>query len=174
MNWDAFWSGLIGTTIPALTMSVFMLYLTHRSNRALEGYRKRIEQDLANHQFWHQKRVLALLAIYEEFRKYLDFLRRVFYIKSSMGFDVTPMHDFHNAIETHLVYFNDELRQIVLTYKSELLEFWNWAIHLRTKENEDNWGEVQKRLDYEIPVYLEKIRIDINKYSDPSYKEGSL
>ena len=171
MNWNSFWSSLIGTTIPALAVSIFMLYLTHRTNQALEHYRKGIEQDLSDHQLWHEKRVAALLAIYDEFVKYLDFLRRELYVKPSKGFDVTPQHNFFNAIQINLVYFNDELRQKILKYQEEILDFWNWTAELRASKNTEDWKEVQRRLDYEMPRYLEKLRKDINEYSDPVYRE---
>jgi len=180
MDWNAFWSGLLGTTVPALVVSVLLLVLNHRTNRALEKYRAEMAEELSRTQsflaqrskmltFWHEKRVASLLEIYEAFRQYLDFLRRALFIKPHKGVDVSPQHDFCNSIQKHLVFFDDALRQKVLSYQNELLEFWNWSVCRLGEENDQSWDEVQRRLDYEVPLYLEKLRRDINEYADPAY-----
>ena len=87
MDWNAFWSGLFGTTIPAFVVSLITLYLNHRTNKALERHRNALAERLSvleselrkraeMFSVWHQKRVNALVEIYEAFRLYLDFLRR--------------------------------------------------------------------------------------------------
>lgn len=169
MNWDAFWAALWGTTIPAFLVSLLMLYLNHRTNRSIEQYKSVSARDLSDHQLWHEKRITSLLAIHESFRKYLDFLRRALYVGPPEGLDVTPMHDFFNSSEEHLVYLNDDLRRTVIQNQGELIEFWNWTFSLRGDDDPECWKQVQQRLDVEIPAYLEKLRQIINSYADPSY-----
>jgi hypothetical protein len=172
MNWGAFWASLLGTTIPAFVVSLLMLYLNHRTNRSIEQYKSARARDLSDHQIWHEKRIASLLAIHDAFRRYLDFLRRALYVSPRKGLDVTPMHDFFNSIEEHLVYLNDDLRRTVVEYQAELLQFWNWTVTLRTDDDPECWKQVQKRLDFEIPGYLEKLRQVINSYADPGYSTG--
>jgi hypothetical protein len=174
MNWDAFWSGLLGTTIPATLASVLMLYLNHRTNRSIEEYKSASARDLSDHKLWHEKRIASLLAIHDAFRQCLDWLRRSLYVSPPKGLDVTPLHDFFNSIQEHLVYLNDDLRETILKYQGELLQFWNWTVTLRPDEDPEVWKQVQKRLDFEIPQYLEKLRQDINAYADPKYPKGIL
>jgi hypothetical protein len=85
---------------------------------------------------------------------------------------VTPLHDFFNSIQEHLVYLNDDLRETVLKYQGELLQFWNSTVTLGSDKDPEVWKQVQKRLDFEIPQYLEKLRQDINAYADPKYPKG--
>jgi hypothetical protein len=47
MNWNAFWSGLLGTAVPALGVSVIMLILTFRINKALEAHRNKLAEKLS-------------------------------------------------------------------------------------------------------------------------------
>lgn len=169
MNWDAFWSGLLGTTIPAALVSALMLYLNHRTNRAIEKYKSDSAKQLSDHKLWHEKRIAALLTIHDSFQQFLDWLRRSLYCSPPEGLDVTPLHDFFDSIEKHLVYLNDDLQKTIMNYKGELLQFWNWTVTLRSDKTPDNWKQVQERLDYEIPHYLEKLRKEINAYADPSF-----
>ena len=171
MNWNAFWSGLLGTTIPALLASLLMLYLNHRTNRAIEQYKSATARDLADHTLWQEKRVASLLEIHDAFRKCLDFLRRELYVAPPKGLDVTPLHDFFDSIQQNLVYLNDDLQRTILNYQGELLQFWNWTVTLRGDCGTDGWKQVQKRLDFEIPEYLEKLRQVINAYADPTYRD---
>jgi hypothetical protein len=170
MNWNAFWSGLLGTTIPATLVSILMLYLNHRTRRAIEKFKSESARELSDHKLWHDKRIASLVAIHEAFRRYLDWLRRSLYVRPLKGLDVTPMHDFRDAIQEQLVYLNDDLRDTVLKYEYELLQFWNWTVALRS--DPESWNQVQKRLDYEIPHYLELLRQRINAYADPNYPKG--
>lgn len=169
MNWNAFLAALLGTTIPAFLVSLLMLYLNHRTNRSIEQYKSASARDLSDHQIWHEKRIASLLAIHDSFRKYLNFLRKSLYVSPPTGLDVTPMHDFSNSIEEHLVYLNDDLRRTVVGYQGELLQFWNWTVTLRDDNDPECWKQVQNRLDYEIPGYLDKLRQFINSYADPGY-----
>jgi len=174
MNWNVFWSGLLGTTIPAFLVSLFMLYLNHRTNRAMEQYKSASSRDLSDHALWHERRVASLLAIHDAFRQCLDFLRRELYVAPSKGLDMTPLHDFFNSIQENLVYLNDDLRQTILNYQRELLQFWNWTMTLRVDDGSDGWKQVQKRLDFEMPAYLEKLRQVINTYADPTYSKDEI
>jgi len=186
MNWNAFLSAILGTTIPAFIASLIILYMTHRTNKALELHRnvlaKRlsiIESELRKRaemfSVWHQKRVNALLDIYEAFMLYLDFLRRALYIPESRS-SLDPMWDFRTAIERNLVFLDDDLQSQVQGFSGELSEFWNWAHQQKRTPGPLGEDPVQKRLDYEIPTYLEKLRQVINKYADPGYErsEGSI
>jgi hypothetical protein len=169
MNWDAFWSGLLGTTIPATLVSILMLYLNHRTNRSLEEYKSAIAKDLSDHKLWHEKRIASLLAIHDAFRQCLDWLRRSLYASPPKGLDVTPLHVFFNSIQEHLVYLNDDLRETILKYQADLLQFWNWTVRLVSDGDPESWKKVQNRLDFEVPQYLEKLRQVINTYADPKY-----
>src|ERR1700723_1322841 len=106
MHFDssAFWSALLGTTLPGLAVSLLLLWLNHRNAKALESQKTALAAQLAElqHQlatqgsqftFWHQKRVAALVEIYDAFRNYLDFLRRALYIPGSRE-PLDPYFDF--------------------------------------------------------------------------------
>jgi hypothetical protein len=184
MNWNSFWSSLLGTTIPAFCVSLLMLYLSQRARRALEQYKIEMAHRLSEHtslleqqtkmfSLWHEKRIVSLLEIYEAFRTHLDWLRRSLYFEPPKSLDVTPMHDFYDAIQEHLVYLNDDLRRKILQYQGELLEFWNWTVSIRSDSERESWNEVRRRLDVEIPGYLEKLRRDINQFADPHYNISS-
>jgi hypothetical protein len=151
---------------------MLMLYLNHRTRRAIEKYKSESARELSDHKLWHEKRIGSLLAIHEAFRRFLDWLRRSLYVAPPKRLDVTPLHDFFNSIQEHLVYLNDDLRETVLNYQGELLQFWNWTATLRSDEDPEIWKQVQKRLDFEIPQYLEKLRRDINAYADPNFPMG--
>ena len=109
---------------------------------------------------WHQKRIDALVDIYEGFREYLDFLRRQLYFDAKESLD--PMWKFNDNLDRNCIFLNDELQSKVRVYQFELLEFWNWAIQEQDKK------AVQDRLDFEIPKYLDKVRVLANGYADPS------
>lgn len=186
MNWNVFLSGLLGTTIPAFLVALLMLYLTHRTNKALELHRNVlaerlsiIESELRKRaemfSVWHQKRVNALVEIYEAFMLYLDFLRRALYIPDTRT-NLDPMWDFRTTVERNLVFLDDDLQSQVQEFSGELLQFWNWAHQQKRTPGPLGEDPVQKRLDYEIPTYLEKLRQVINRYADPGYAqpEGSI
>ena len=169
MNWDAFWSGLLGTTIPAILLSVLMLYLNHRTNRSIEEYKSGRARELSDHKLWHEKRISSLISIHDAFRKYIAWLRNSLYVSQPKGLDLTPLHDFVDSIQEQLVYLNDDLRQTILKHQRELLQFRNWSVSLSTDEDPEVWKQVQKRLDFEIPQYLERLRQDIDACADPKY-----
>ena len=70
------------------------------------------------------------------------------------------MHDFRHACDSLSVFLTDDLKDNIDKYSRELLEFWNWAVQNRESEHE----EICRRLDYEIPQYLERLRVDFNRY----------
>jgi hypothetical protein len=166
IDWTAFWSGLLGTTVPGLVVSLLLLWLTRKFNRSLETLKSDLQRDVLKSSKWHEKRVEASVAIYIAFRKYLDFLRLALYWEHEGRRDLTPMNAFHDAIEDNLVYLDDTLAEKVMQYRGELLAFWG-----------DSAGKiasdpVRKKLDYEIPAYLHRLRADINESMDPSYKRS--
>lgn len=107
-----------------------------------------------------------MLSLYEAFRDHLRFLRMIYYFDAPVTHDLTPIHDFHDAIEKNLVYLDEELRQRIITYRGELVEFWNWAQRQRGSSNPENLLEVRRRLDYEIPEYLARLRKDIDELTE--------
>jgi hypothetical protein len=182
IEWSAFWSSLLGTTVPGLVISLLLLWLNHRNAKALESQKTTFAAQLAGLQhelttqgaqftFWHQKRVAALVEIYDAFRNYLDFLRRALYIPGSRG-SLDPYFDFRKLIDQNLVFLDDELQQRLNGMHVELLQFWNWA-----QQQERGVGitgdAVQQRLDFEIPGVLERLRREINSYADPLYRATS-
>ena len=171
-------SALIGTTIPGLVVSIILLLLNHKNNKAIEKYKAEIAKSVSEIQHdlsiqnsqlsvWHEKRVNALIEIYDAFRLYLDFLRRALYVPDSRE-NLDGMWDFRKAIDKNLVFLNDDLQQMVENHSVNLLKFWNWA--QSQERGKGNIGDsVQQKLDYEIPAILEELRVEINKYTDPKY-----
>jgi hypothetical protein len=169
MNWNAFWSGLLGTTLPGLAVSLLVLYLSGRLNRAMERHKKDIQQDIIKFSKWHEKRLDALIAIYNAFCDFLRFLRSALYVENSR-MNLDPMYTFQNVIERQIVYLDDATAQKVQRYQGELLLFWNWAIESLSKEGEAARKKIQERLDTEIPAYLPWLRQNINDVVDPEYR----
>jgi hypothetical protein len=168
------WSRVIENAAPAvfsaLLVSVLMLFLNHRASRRLESYktelqlqlaneRARIEESVLRRSAWYEKRSAALVELYGAFYAYLDFLRRHLYFEQRGG-DLTPMHDFRRACDSLSVFLTDDLKTRVDQYAGELLQFWNWAVQNQETELE----EIRRRLDYEIPGYLDRLRTDIGRY----------
>ena len=158
---------------------LIILYLNHRTNKALELHRNTLAERLSvveselkkraeMFSVWHQKRVNALVEIYEAFRLYLDFLRRALYVPESSA-SLDPMWDFRTIVDRNLVFLDDNLQLEVQQFSGELLQFWNWAHKQKRPLGPLGEDPVQKRLDYEIPKYLEKLRKVINQYADPGY-----
>ena len=179
IDWSTFWSALAGSALPAFLASVVVHYLTYRTNCALEQHKNALAQRLsviendmktkaAMFSVWHQKRIDALAAIYDAFRAHLDFLRRKLYLPDQR-LSLDPMWDFRNTVEKNLVFLNDSLQQDIQRFSGELLEFWNWAQVQNRPGGISDTDPVQKRLDYEIPGYLEKLRRVINSYADPQF-----
>jgi hypothetical protein len=147
-----------------------MVLLNHRASRRLERYRTELARQLASERAkleesilrrsaWYEKRSTAFVELYAAFYAYLDFLRRHLYFNQRGG-DVTPMHDFRKACDSLSVFLTDELKAKVDQYAAELLQFWNWSVENRETHQE----EIRRRLDYEIPGYLDRLRIDISRY----------
>jgi hypothetical protein len=168
MEWTAFSSGLLGSAVPGSILSLLMLYLTHRNNRAIERHKKEIQQDIVKFTKWHEQRLSALLVIYSAFCDHLDFLRKVLYPCRQVGICMDPIHAFDQAIKRQTVYLDNKLTEKVGTYQGELLQFWNWAMSSRG----DDVFELRRRLDYEIPEYLKRLREDINEFLDPNYRDN--
>ena len=177
MDWNSFFTGLLGTILPMLIVSIIMWKLNQKTNKALETHRTELsrkltflEKELGKRaemfSVWHQKRVNALVEIYQAFREYLNFVRRQLYIPSHTE-SMDPYFKFRDTLDENLVYLNDELQQQIQQYSGELLLFWNWAVIQEREGNVSAEDEVQRRLDYEIPTYLEKLRKVINDYAEP-------
>ena len=172
MNWNAFWSSLLGTTLPGLVVSLLVLRASSRVSRSLEEYKQRLSDNSLKSVKWHEKRIESLVAIYEALRVYLAFLRRALYWENSRE-NLDPMHDFDRAIEQHIVYLDDRAAERVLRYKGELLLFWNWAVTSMCQEGGAREG-VRRKLDFEIPSCLPRLRQDINEWLDPDYERHRL
>ena len=170
------WSQMIENAAPAalstFVVSALMLFLNHRASRRLERYKTELELQLANDRArleesilrrsaWYEKRSAALVELYGAFYAYLDFLRRHLYFDQRAG-DVTPMHEFRSACDSLSVFLTDDLKARMDQYTGELLQFWNWAVQNRETDQE----EIRRRLDYEIPGYLDRLRVDIGRYLD--------
>jgi hypothetical protein len=168
INWAAFFSGLIGTAVPALIVSLLMLQVTKRVNQSLERFKSELQQDSVRFGKWHEKRVEASIALYVAFDEYLDFLRKAFYVPND-GLDVTPLHEFQRTIQRQAVFFDETLANKVSQYCAELHQFWNTSVQ-SLAAGESSRPEIQRRLDYEIPTYLVRLREDINIAMDPTYK----
>ena len=170
MTWEAFWVGLSGALIPSIAASVIMLMLSHHTNRALAQYRSQLERQLQMFSAWHGHRITALIDVYEAFREYLRFLRLHFYFEGDR--DLTPLHEFREAMDRNLVFLDDQLREPIVRFQSELLQFYNWAFSERQK-GEGGLAAVRRRLDFEIPNYLEELRKLFNEYSGSSKEPES-
>jgi hypothetical protein len=157
MNSNIFWTALLGTSLPSILVAAVVLYLTHRTNRRLEIIRAELQTKTKVSALQHEQEIAALVNLHESFRKYLDFVRRKFYVKSAPS-SVDPMWDFFDSIEKELVYLNPKNRRLIKQYQGELVVFWNWAQSQPQPESVGDETELQRRLDYEIPGYLEKVR----------------
>jgi hypothetical protein len=180
MDWQTFWSALLGTTIPGLVVSLVLLWVNRQSTKAIESYKSDLASRLAalqvqlttqSAQFthWHQKRVSALVEIYDAFRVYLDFLRRLLYVPKTQGQSMDPYHDFRKTIDRNLIFLDDGLQESVNALQVELLQFWNWAMREPRGQGISD-DAVQRRLDFEIPNVLDRLRREINAYADPHYR----
>jgi hypothetical protein len=166
MNWGAFWAGLLGTTIPGVIASLVVWHFTRRANVALEMIKTELAQDTVRFSKWHERRIDACVAIYSAFGEYLDFLRKALYWEESKA-SMNGMHDFNRVVERQLIFLDDQLAEKILTYKGELFLFWNDTMLGKRVASE----ETRRKLDYEIPAYLPRLRRDINRTLDPRYTE---
>src|SRR5262249_3077430 len=133
-------------------------------NKSLERLKSDLQRDVFKFSKWHEKRVEAVIAIYQAFETYLDFLRRQFYREGMKG-PIDQIHDFPRAIQRQIMFLDDELAEQVLQFQNELHGFWNDVIVNHKIGSE----ETRKRLDYEIPAYLPRLRRAINQSMDPHY-----
>jgi hypothetical protein len=179
LDWSAAVSALIGTTIPGLAVSLFLLWLSGRNSRSLENHKNELTKGLAEVQhllakrgaqskLWHERRVEALIEIYGAFVSYLRFLRRVLYVHDGQGHSMDPYFEFRETLDKNLLFLDDELREFIDRLSGELLLFWNWS-HAEKREPGITNDEVQRRLDFEIPQVLEQLRVRVNQYADPDY-----
>src|SRR5258708_3088532 len=140
------------------------IYLTLRVNKSLERIKSDLQRDVFKFSKWHEKRVEAVIAIYQAFETYLDFLRLHLYWEGARG-PIDQIHDFPREIRKQIIFLDDELAEQVLLFQSELHAFWNDVVGGSKIASE----ETRKRLDYEIPAYLPRLRRAINKSMDPHY-----
>ena len=171
MDWHAFWSAVLGSAVPGSAISVLLLYLTHRNDKAMETHKTELNQSIVKFTKWHDKRLEALLVIYNAFCDYLDFLRKALYVEHKEGLCLDPMHEFHRTTERQIVYLDDGMAEKVLKYKGELLDTWNWAETKLRQQGEAGREEIRNRLVFKVPSYLPLLRKDINNFLDPNYKE---
>lgn len=168
------WAQVVGKVPPEListfVVSALMLILNYRISRRLERYkidlalqvaneRARLEESVLRRSSWYDRRAIALIDLYGAFYAYLDFLRLHLYF-DRQGRDITPVQDFRRACDSLSVFLTDDLKRRVDKYCGELLEFWSWSVENRESEQE----EIRRRLDHEIPQYLERLRVDISRY----------
>ena len=183
IDWSALVSALIGTTIPGLAVSAFLLWLNNRSSKSIENHKKELTKQLAEvqhllgkestkYRFWHEQRVTALVEIYGAFVSYLRFLRRRLYVAGASRESMDPYFEFRETLDKNLLFLDDDLNKFVIGLSGELLEFWNWAMRQK-REPGINDDEVQRRLDFEIPQVLERLRVRVNQYADPDYTKPS-
>ena len=181
MHFDssAFLSALLGTTIPGFIVSILLLWLNNRSSKSVESYKTDLSSRLsevqhalakegAKSKLWHERRIDALIDIYIAFTSYLDFLRRKLYVDGARE-PMDPYFEFRRALDKNLLFLDDDLGTFVNSLHGELLVFWNWA-HVQQREPGITNDEVQRRLDFEIPLVLERLRVRINQYADPDYR----
>jgi hypothetical protein len=164
VNWRAFWSGLLGTTIPGLIVTLLVLRITSSFNRSLERFKVELQRDAVRFSKWHEKRVDACVAIYVAFSDFLDFLRLELYLDDQRP-SLDPLHNFSRELQKQMIFLDDKLAEKVLQYKGELLAFRNEVVSRRQAGTEFT----QTKLDYEIPAYLPRLRRDINLALDPTY-----
>ena len=117
-----------------------------------------MEDSILRRTAW-EKGSKALVELYCAFYVYLDFMRGRFNFNQRGG-DVTPMHDFRKACDSLSVFLTDDLKTRVDRDADKLLQFWNWTVENRDTHQE----EIRRRLDYEIPGFFDRLRIDIGRY----------
>jgi hypothetical protein len=168
MNLTVFWSAMLGT-IPSIMAAGVSIYLTLRVNKSLERLKSDLQRDVFKFSKWHEKRVQAVIAIYQAFETYLDFLRKHLYWdwkdQEEQAGPIDQIHDFPRAIQRQIMFLDDELAEKVLQFQSELQAVWNDVLGNKKIASE----ETRKRLDYEIPAYLPRLRRAINQSMDPHY-----
>jgi hypothetical protein len=165
VNWQAFWSGLLGTTIPGLIVTLLVLRITSSFNRSLERFKVELQRDTVRFSKWHERRVDACVAVYLAFSDFLDFLREELYLADRSPMCLDPLHNFSREVQKQMIFLDDGLAEKVLKYKGELHAFRNEVVSRRQAGSDFT----QTKLDYEIPAYLPRLRRDINLALDPTY-----
>lgn len=112
------------------------------------------------------------MEIYGAFVSYLRFLRRQLYVAGTSRESMDPYFEFRETLDKNLLFLDDDLNKFVIGLSGELLAFWNWGMR-QNREPGINSDEVQRRLDFEIPQILERLRIRVNQYADPDYTTPS-
>ena len=162
INWQSFWSAVLGA-IPGLIVALLVLRVTTGFSRSLEKLKGELQQDVIRFTKWHEKRVEAFVAIYVAFTEFLDFLRKDLYFSPRSPMTLEPLHEFHRAITTQIVFLDDELAEKVLRYQGELHYFRN-DVYASGKIGSE---ETKSKLDYEIPAYLPRLRRTISSRISP-------
>lgn len=172
LNWQTFWSSLIGTTIPGLFVSLLLLWLNRKNTQAIESYKQELAEASGQHALWHQKRIDALIEIHDAFAQYLAFLHRQYYVPGIQRESMDSYWEYSDLLRKNMVFLDSNLRQFIGKLDYELHQFNSWA--LREPRGEGISGDsVQKRLDKEIPLVLERLRLKISEYADPKYDPES-
>lgn len=156
-----FWVSVAGAAIPSLAVSIVTWTITSRTNRSLAKYQAQLIRDSEALRAWQARRVEALIEVYDTFREHLDFLRREFYGPRGTSQSMDKFHSFRNRLDKVRVFFDEDAEMEIRNVEGELLEFWNWAVS--NPHESDNFEEVRRRLDFEIPRYLDRIRYFINR-----------
>lgn len=136
MNWPVFLSGLIGSSLPALLIGIYF-------TRSLERLKGDLQRDVFKSSKWHERRIEAVVAVYEAFEVHLDFLRLQLYWKGAKG-PVDQIHDFPKAIRANIMFLDDELAEEILRHQGRLLSFWNDTVAHGQIASEDT----RHKLDY--------------------------
>jgi hypothetical protein len=157
MNWPIFLSGLVGSSLPGLFLGIYF-------TRSLERLKGDLQRDVFKSSKWHERRIEAVIAVYEAFEVYLDFLRKKLYWEGDKG-PVDQIHQFPKAIRSNVMFLDDELSEEILQYQGQLLSFWNDTVANDEIASEDT----RHKLDYELPAILPKLRRAINKSMDPQF-----
>src|SRR5712672_2728035 len=110
VNWQAFWSGLLGTTIPGLIVTLLVLRITSSFNRSLERFKVELQRDAVRFSKWHEKRVDACVAIYVAFSDFLDFLRKELYLDDQRP-SLDPLHNFSRELQKQMIFLDDKLAE---------------------------------------------------------------
>lgn len=168
MNWT------ITTTLfswipPTAIVGFLMQYQKRAFDRSLEKLKKDLQTDVVRFSKWHEKRVVALEAIYVAFGDHLDFLRRKFYFGSDEPID--QIHTLPRALQSQMLYLDAATAAKIAIYQGELLQFWNDAV--RGMNEPESRERIENRLDCELPGYLARLQVDINMALDPDYDPSS-
>jgi hypothetical protein len=155
--WQVFLSGLIGSSLPGLFVGLYF-------SRSLERMKGDLQRDIFKSSKWHERRIDAVIAIYEAFEVHLDFLRRHLYWDGEKG-PIDQIHDFPRAVRKNVMFLDDDLAEEILQYQGQLFSFWNDTMLNRAVASD----HTREKLDYELPAILPKLRRAINKSMDPQF-----